>query len=221
MLFTAENLNFTTHGDSGQHCVLDGLSLHLDSGEIVELRGPSGSGKTTLLRALARLLPGASGVMTLAGRSASEFAPAEWRCRVTLLPQVTVLAGGTVRDNLLLPWSLKVRAGHTPPADDRLLQALADVGLEEIALAREGSRLSVGQAARVALLRVVLTDPDVLLLDEPDAGLDDESAEQVGALVKRFAASGGAVLAVRHQREGLAPSRRLRLSNGCMAEVEA
>jgi len=79
-------------------------------------------------------------------------------------------------------------------------------------------RLSEGQAARVALLRTVLTRPDVLLLDEPDAALDEESAEQVGLLTREFVDAGGAVVRVRHHRtDGLA-DRRLRLKGGTLTE---
>lgn len=219
MLLSAEGLTFTSHADPGPHVVLERVSLGLEAGEIVDVRGPSGSGKTTLLRALARLLPDAVGTLTLAGRPAAEYAPAEWRSRVTLLPQTAAMRPGTVRENLLLPWDLKVRSAGHPPPDGALEQALHDVGLAEIALGRDASRLSVGQAARVALLRAVLTRPDVLLLDEPDANLDDESSAQVSTMTGRFAAEGGAILRVRHQRGDVAAARTLRLMGGHLTEV--
>jgi len=219
VLLTAKGLTFASHADPGPHYVLERVSLAIEAGEIVDVRGPSGSGKTTLLRALARLLPDVEGTLTLAGRSAEGYAPAEWRSRVTLLPQTAAMRPGTVRDNLLLPWGLKVRsAGHAPP-DGALEQALLEVGLGEIALGRDASRLSVGQAARVALLRAVLTVPDVLLLDEPDANLDDESTAQVAAMTELFASRGGAVMRVRHQRGDVRASRTLRLVGGHLTEV--
>ena len=221
MLLSAEGLTFTSHADPGPHVVLDRVSLTLDAGEIVDVRGPSGAGKTTLLRALARLLPDVTGALTLAGRLATDYEPAEWRSRVTLLPQTAAMRPGTVRDNLLMPWSLKVRSVDSPPPDGVLDQALHDVGLAEIALGRDASRLSVGQAARVALLRAVLTGPSVLLLDEPDANLDDESTAQVSVMTERFAAGGGAVLRVRHQRGDVMAQRTLRLAGGHLTEVES
>ena len=218
-LFTAEDLEVAVRCDCGSQRLLDGTSLDLDAGEIVEVRGPSGSGKTTLLRVLARMQPQASGLLTLRGRDSAEFAPAEWRRHVTLLPQVTMLAPGTVRDNLLLPWHLKIRLGQSPPSDAGLTEALASVGLPSVALTRDAAQLSVGQAARIALLRVILTGPDILLLDEPDAGLDDESAAMVSAAVVAFAEGGGAVLSVRHQRQDACASRCLYLSGGALSEV--
>jgi len=220
VLLSAEGLTYHAHGDAGPQVVLDGVSLTLDAGEVVDVRGPSGAGKTTLLRAIAWLLPDARGTLALSGRPATEYGPVRWRRHVTLLPQVTQLLPGTVRSNLLLPWSLKVRSGDTPPRDDALAGALRDVGLGDVALERDASRLSVGQAARIALLRVVLAAPAVLLLDEPDANLDEESAIQVSAMTERFAAQGGAVLRVRHQRDGAAATRTLRLAGGRLTEVE-
>lgn len=220
MALVAEGITYAARGDSGPHVVLDGVSLVLEPGEIVDVRGPSGAGKTTLLRALARLLPDVTGSLALGGRPAAELGPAEWRRRVTLLPQTAAMRPGTVRDNLVLPWDLKVRSGEHPPPDDALEQALEDVGLQAIALGRDAARLSVGQAARVALLRVMLAAPDVLLLDEPDANLDDESAAQVTAMTGRFAAEGGSVLRVRHQRGEVVPSRTLRLAGGTLTEVD-
>ena len=219
MLLSAEALAYSAEGDEGPHVVLDGVSIGLDRGEIVDVRGPSGAGKTTLLRALARLLPGVAGELTLNGAPAEDFGPSEWRRHVILLPQTTALLPGTVRDNLLLPWRLKVRSAEQPPAEEALGAALHDVGLGEIALGRDASRLSVGQAARVALLRVVLASPEVLLLDEPDANLDDESAAQVARMTERFAEDGGGVLRVRHQRDGAPAARTFRLAGGRLEEV--
>lgn len=218
MLLRAENLRFTPHAEQ---CgpVLDGVDLALDGGELVDVVGPSGSGKTTLLRALARLLPGVTGTLVFAGAPAHEVVPGEWRRHVALLPQKAAIVAGTVEDNLLLPWRLKVRAGESPPVPAVLRETLDDVGLDDIALDRDAARLSVGQAARIALLRITLTTPDVMLLDEPDANLDDASAAAVRAVVSRFVESGGAVVRVRHQRSDDLAARRLRLEAGHLAEV--
>ncbi len=212
-LLEAHDLRSVRAGDTGSLIVLDGASITLHRGEVVDVSGPSGAGKTTLLRALALMQPDAAGELRLEGRTPTEIGPREWRARVALVPQRPAMLGGDVRGNLLAPWALKVRAGTQPPADDELRAALDRVGLTDVALDREAVRLSVGQAARVALLRVVLTAPDVLLLDEPDAALDADSAVQVGELTAQFAKS-GAVVRVRHQRPDGVPARRLRLTAG-------
>jgi len=191
--------------------VLDGVSLAVESGEIVDVVGPSGSGKSTLLRVLARLLPSATGDLVCAGSPAETFTPQQWRDRIALLPQKPVLIAGTVRDNLLVPWRFVVRRQRPIPTDARLAEGLERLGVDA-ALDRDATRLSVGQVARVAFLRTFLTAPSVLLLDEPDAALDDAAADEVARLTAEFAApptssesAPGAVVRVRHHRpDGLA-----------------
>ena len=214
MLLEAKDLRYTVSGDTGPVDVLDGLHLALAQGEIVDIIGPSGSGKTTLLRAVARLLPEVSGSLTLRGEQSETMASSEWRKHITLLPQVTALMPGSVRTNLTLPWTLKVRHDEPAPDEGALRKALDSVGLQDVDLSRDSAKLSVGQAARVALLRVILTQPIVLLLDEPDANLDDDSAEQVAGMTRHFTEDGGAVVRVRHLRSDTLASRRLRLEHG-------
>lgn len=217
VLLEARDVTASMPADFGVVRVLDGISLAVSVGELVDVIGPSGSGKTTFLRALSRLLPGARGQLFLDGVPAELIAPGEWRSHVALLPQKPAIAEGDVRANLLLPWTLRVRHGHQRPSEAALLAALGHVGLDDISLDRDAARLSVGQAARVALMRVLLTEPRVLLLDEPDAALDEGSSDAVTALTREFAENGGAVVRVRHHRtDGLA-SRRLRLEGGHLA----
>jgi putative ABC transport system ATP-binding protein len=220
-LLRAEGLTATLPGDTGDIKVLDGVGFELAAGEIVDVVGPSGSGKTTLLRALARLLPEAGGELSLDGVSAHDIVASVWRERVALLPQKPAIVDGTIAENLLLPWTLKVRQGQPGPDADALASAISSVDLD-IALSRDASRLSVGQSARVALLRVLLTRPSVLLLDEPDAALDAVSAQSVAELIGQFAQAGGGVLRVRHHiADGLA-TRRLHLERGVLSPaVEA
>lgn len=194
--------------------VLDGVSLDLTSGEVAELRGPSGAGKTTLLLALARLLPGARGTLVLDGVAAAEYTPQQWRTHVALLPQRPTLAAGTVHDNLTLPWELAVREGHLEPQPDELREALDGVGLGDVDLKRDVRQLSVGQASRIALLRVLLTRPRVLLLDEPDASLDDASASLIARATSGFVAGGGALIRISHLRADAAATARYHLEGG-------
>lgn len=217
-LLEARDLRVVRTGDAGPLKVLDGASLVLERGEIVDVSGPSGSGKTTLVRALALMLPDIAGELLLEGRPAAEVGAREWRSRVALLPQKPVIFPGTVRDNLLVPWRLKVRHGIDAPAEDAMRATLDAFGLEDVALDRDAAKLSVGQAARVAMARLGLTRPDVLLLDEPDASLDEDSAALVAALTVRFAEN-GAVVRVRHHRPDGIATRRERLVAGRLRGV--
>lgn len=218
-MLEARGLKFQVCGDDGGPvAVLDGVDLRVARGEIVDVIGPSGSGKTTLLRALAWLLPGAAGELRLDDEPASAVGAHRWRTKVVLLPQRPAIVSGSVRDNLLLPWRLRVRAGELPPQDARLSTALESLELD-VSLERDAAKLSVGQQARVALLRVMLTEPAVLLLDEADAALDEASASAVNRATHTFAASGGAAVRVRHRTDGGVAKRRLRLEGGVLAAV--
>lgn len=217
-LLEARGLRVVRTGDAGPLKVLDGVDLVLRRGEVVDISGPSGSGKTTLVRALALMLPDVTGDLFLEGRPAAEIGPREWRARVALLPQKPVVFPGSVRDNLLVPWLLKIRHGVEAPGDERLRAALDAFGLDDVALDRDAARLSVGQVARVAMARVGLTRPDVLLLDEPDVSLDDASASMVSALTMRFAETGG-VVRIRHHRPDGVATRRERLAAGQLRGV--
>jgi putative ABC transport system ATP-binding protein len=219
MLLQARGIFATRPGDDGDVTVLDGVDLDVAAGTLTDVSGPSGSGKTTLLLALARLLPGAAGDLALDGVPAAQVDPVTWRTRVAYLPQRTSLAPGSVGENLLAPWRLAIRRGLQPPTPGALAGALAGVGMADVALDRDVARLSVGQAARIALLRVVLTAPRVLLLDEPDASLDDESAAQVAGMTATLVAAGGAVVRVRHARADAHADHRLRLADGRLTEV--
>lgn len=218
-LLSATALTATLVGDVGPVRVLDGVDFTLQPGEIVDVVGPSGSGKSTLLRALAWLLPGAEGRLTLEGEAHHELTPQRWRSLVALVPQKPAIIDAAVHDNLVLPWALKARHGSTPPSGDELRAALDSVGLADVALDRSALRLSVGQQARIAFVRVLLTAPRVLLLDEADAALDDTSSQLVSEACSRFAREGGGIVRVRHRAtDGLA-NRRLRMHAGAIEEV--
>lgn len=216
----ARDLSVSLPGDAGPVRVFQGVSFDVAPGEIVDVSGASGSGKTTLLRTLARLMPGATGSLAVDGQRADAMAPQRWRALVALLPQKPAILPGDLRTNLVLPWRLKVERDTAEPGSEALLSALDEVGLGGLPLDRDAARLSVGQQARVALLRVVLTGPRVLLLDEPDAALDPESSSALAQAFVRIAATGTAIVRVRHREsDGLAARRLVLTQGGRLMEV--
>ncbi len=166
------------------HATRDGASRLLDAvvpaGGVVAIVGPSGSGKSTLLRVLCGLADPSAGTVLVNGADLADLDPGDWRASVAWLPQDPTLPGDTVRD--------AVRLGDPSLSDAEILLTLAEVGLD-LDLDRplgEGSvELSAGQLRRLALARCLLRRPLVMLLDEPTAHLDDESARLVTAAITR------------------------------------
>jgi NitT/TauT family transport system ATP-binding protein len=146
---------------------LDPLDLDVRQGEFVSLLGPSGCGKSTALRLIAGLIAPTSGTVHVSRRGSQTRAG---RDIGFVFQEPTLMPWASVRENVRLPLKL----AHTPPpeANTRIDQALAQVGLGEFADAfpRE---LSGGMKMRVSLARALVTDPDILLMDEPFAALDE------------------------------------------------
>lgn len=204
-LFEVRGLTVSYRQEGEPYQPFSGVSLSLEAGRLYDLTGPSGSGKSTVLEACALMIPRAAGELVLAGVPERDFSPVQWRRRVCLVPQVATLVPGTVGDNLRWPWTLKVNAGSKPPSDDELAALLVKAELGDVPLTRDAAQLSGGQRARVAVLRAFATKPQVLLLDEVDAALDDESALAVGRLTRELVHGEMTCLRIRHrQADGLA-----------------
>ncbi|MQA80624.1 MAG: thiol reductant ABC exporter subunit CydD [Streptosporangiales bacterium] len=147
---------------------VDGASFEVRPGEIVALTGPSGCGKSTLLSVLLGFRTPDSGRVRLGDADLGDLDIEAWRGRVGWVPQRPSLVAGTVADN--------VRLGVPSAADADVLAALREARAAELApevpVGDGGGRLSAGQARRVAIARALVRRPDLLLLDEPTAGLD-------------------------------------------------
>src|SRR5436190_9814727 len=161
--------------------VLDGINLDVPEGEFVALMGPSGSGKTTLLNLIAGIDRPTSGTVIVANTNVatlSEGALAKWRSRnvgfifqfYNLIPVLTAM------ENVALPLMLSPLSGKQ--RKERALTALKIVGLADRSQ-HYPKQLSGGQEQRVAIARAIVTDPQVLVADEPTGDLDAKSAEEI------------------------------------------
>ncbi len=172
--------------------VLGPVTFSLEAGQFVCLVGPSGCGKSTLIRLLSGLIAPTAGESTLDGQPISQ--PSR---RVALMFQdANLMPWRTVLDNIALPLEL---AGMAKPEREAAAEGLLPrLGLSEFALAYPGE-LSGGMAQRVALGRVLIQRPDVLLLDEPFGALDALTREQVSAdLLELWGQERQTVLMVTH-----------------------
>ncbi len=198
----------------GRFPALAGVTLDVERGEVVLLRGPNGAGKTTLLRVCAGLVAVTSGEAVVCGHDLRRSRAAVRR-HVGLLGHHSFLYEDlTVADNLRF-WA---RAGRADAADADAAADRLGVGgrLSDVAVAR----LSAGQRRRVALAVVAARKPDVWLLDEPHAGLDQDARGTLDALVTEAAAEGAAVLIASHEldRAGAVSVRHIALAGGMVVE---
>jgi len=180
----------------GLRPVLRDVSFEVAAGQCVAVLGPNGAGKTTLLRILATLTRPAQGSVSLAGYDALHEAHAVRRL-VGYVGHTPLLYDElTARENLLF----FARMYSLPEAESRVDALLERVGMRSRANDRVGT-FSRGQAQRVALARGILHDPQVLLLDEPDTGLDEDAITLLHELISERKAVGLTTLLTTHTLE--------------------
>ena len=192
--------------------VLENINLDIAAGDFIALMGPSGSGKSTLLNLIAGIDKPSGGTLEVAGTDITALPEAElaaWRARhvgfifqfYNLMPVLTAL------ENVELPLLLTT----LPAAErrERAAAALAMVGLSD-RLSHYPSELSGGQQQRVAIARAVISDPTILVADEPTGDLDRRSAEEVLGLMERLNAElGKTIVMVTHDPHAARRARRI------------
>jgi heme ABC exporter ATP-binding subunit CcmA len=189
----------------GLRPVLRDVSLAATAGQCLAVLGPNGAGKTTLLRVLATLTRPAKGVVTIAGYDALRESH-EVRRVIGYVGHTPLLYDElTARENLLF----FARMHGLTNGEERADHMLQRVGMRNRANDRVGT-FSRGQAQRVALARGILHDPRVLLLDEPDTGLDEDAMRLLDELIRERSEKGTTTLLTTHSLErGLAWSDAL------------
>ncbi|WP_156430723.1 ATP-binding cassette domain-containing protein, partial [Bordetella pseudohinzii] len=196
--------------------VLDAVDLDIKPGEHIALMGESGAGKSSLLQVLGRLGAAAEGGLWLDGRPLADWDEAALRERVAFIGQRPYLHAGTLADNIRLA---------RPGADDAAVhEAARRACVLEFTQAwpeglgtwldGRGQGLSGGQAQRLALARLFLRDPALILLDEPTAHLDEGTQSRVLDEILAFARGRSLVLASHSAEVARRLPRRWRLAHG-------
>jgi ATP-binding cassette subfamily C protein CydC len=196
--------------------VFDGLTLDVPQGSRVAILGPSGAGKSTLAALALKLAAPQAGCVKLGGADIATLATADLRAKIGWLSQTTHLFDDTIRANLRLA---------RPDADDAALWAALDAAhIGEVVRAlpdgldtwvgEGGARFSGGQGRRLALARTLLSDAEVLILDEPCAGLDADTERAFLATLNEVA-EGRTVVLIMHRLTGVERLDRIwRISAG-------
>jgi ATP-binding cassette subfamily C protein CydD len=185
------------------------LTATVEPGEVVALAGPSGSGKSTALAVLLGLATPTAGRVLVGGIPLSTMDPDRWRRLIAWVPQRPWIFAGTVAAN--------IRLGDRDAGDDAVRRAARLAGAEDFIdampdgfatrLGEDGTGLSTGQRQRIALARAFLRDAPIVLLDEPTANLDERTAADVLASIRRLAA-GRTVIVAAHRPDLLALADR-------------
>ena len=199
----------------GSVAALDGVSFTIEPGEFVAVHGPSGCGKTTLLHVLGALQKPSGGSLDIGQTNPYALSPrarARFRARnigfvfqhFHLLPYLSVL------DNVLAP-TLATRVNNARTRATSLLEELGLAGRHQ----HVPSRLSAGEQQRTALARALITQPKLILADEPTGNLDHENATHVLDQLADYAKTGAIVLMVTHDEHTMKTAgRRIGMDQG-------
>ncbi|MFD1006803.1 MULTISPECIES: ABC transporter ATP-binding protein [Oceanisphaera] len=201
-----DNLSFSYNGERK---VLDDVNLHIKAGEKVALVGASGGGKSTFIQLLLGLYPADSGVISFGGVSSKDIGFPTIREHVATVLQQPVLFNDTVRSNLSL---------GDEHDDDALWQALKVAQLADVVammedglntqVGRRGVKLSGGQQQRLAIARMVLKNPAIVILDEATSALDTETENKLHAALSTFL-QGRTTLIVAHRLSSVRQADRV------------
>lgn len=164
----------------GDEQVLKGLTGQFPKGKITTIVGPSGAGKSTVLKLCNGLLSPDEGDIRILGKSLGDWEPADLRQQAGIALQSAPMISGTVEENLTLPYAL-----HGAEVDvDKVNRMIREVGLDTNYLQRDIRDLSGGQRQKVSIARTLLTEPEILLLDEITSALDRASRMEIEELIQ-------------------------------------
>ena len=197
----------TILNDARDGAILGNISFRVEPGEVIAIVGPSGAGKSTLARAIAGALLPDRGIIRFDGADARDWNPEALARHIGYLPQDAVLFAGTVAENIAR--FAGERGEPRAAIDAGVIAAAGKVGADGLIrrlpngydhqLKLGGRGLSAGQAQRIGLARAVYGDPPILILDEPNAHLDQEGDQALVAALAALKRDGRTVMIVSHK----------------------
>ena len=184
----------------GGSVALHSVAITAEAGTVTGLIGPNGAGKTTLFNCITGLLTPTAGEILVEGANITKLPPFK-RARRGIsrtFQRLELFTSLTVRDNITVAGQIRNRwHGQSVNVHDKARDVMQQLGL--VALAdREVSEIPTGMARRVEVARALMTDPKLLLLDEPASGQDDRETEEFGELLVELASDGMGILLVEH-----------------------
>ena len=221
-MITLEGITKIYHTGEVEVAALKGISLHIPEGEFVAIMGPSGSGKSTLMNLIGCLDQPTSGRYILDGYDVSALTDDQlaWirnRKIGFVFQSYNLIPRASAVHNVEMPL---IYAGDNQQRRERAMAALESVGLLERA-GHLPNELSGGQQQRVAVARALVTDPAILLADEPTGNLDSESSLEIMKLLRDLNQQGRTIVLITHEAEIAAFAQRVvRVRDGVVVSDE-
>ncbi len=195
--------------------VLQNVSLDIRAGEILALVGPSGAGKSTILNLIPRFYDPTAGSVQIDGRDLRSVTQDSLRAQMAIVPQETLLFGGTIRENILY--------GQLGATEEEMIAAARAANAHdfittlphqyETIVGKRGTKLSGGQRQRISIARALLKDPRILLLDEATSSLDSESEVLVQEALNRLMQNRTTVI-IAHRLSTIRVAHRIAVLDG-------
>jgi ATP-binding cassette, subfamily B, bacterial MsbA len=207
-----QNVSFRYEDDTP---VIQGVTLEIQPGEILALVGPSGAGKSTIFNLIPRFYDPTEGLITIDGQDLRSITQQSLRAQMAIVPQETLLFGGTIRENILY--------GRLGAAETELIDSAKAANAHDFIMGfpkqydtlvgERGTKLSGGQRQRIAIARAILKDPRILLLDEATSSLDNESEGLVQEALDRLMQNRTTVI-VAHRLSTIKVAHRIAVLDG-------
>ncbi len=193
LLLEFQNVCFENEGKS----VLNKVTLNINTGEFISVVGPSGSGKSTFFKLCCNLISPTSGSIIFKGKNFMDYDPVELRKSIVYCFQTPLLFGSTVKQNIYYPYSIR----GLKPDERRVNELFSTFHMSQDFLDNEVKNLSGGEKQRIALIRSLLFNPEILLLDEVTSALDKDNTELVEGIINSLNKQGVTVLWITHNLE--------------------
>lgn len=162
--------------------ILDNINYCVNEGEFISIMGPSGSGKSTLLKIISSIITKTSGEIYYNDKPLESYDQSDYRKEVSYCFQSPVLFGKTVKDNLSFPYEIRDEEFDK----EKAIQFLEEVGLPEDYLDKTINTLSGGEKQRVAIIRNIMYQPKILLLDEITSALDTVNSDIIWSWLSKM-----------------------------------